>query len=541
MNRTMRMFGCHPLGAMVAAILDLLSGLLRKLCVGILCSLCNPSALFGLKVRARWFSRLAVAGLAVFVSLAAQRSLRADPAPDVSFMRDLAPLLVSRCASCHGEHKDEGSFRLHTFELLMRGSAPDSPAVVPGHPEQSELMARITSAEVSERMPQQDDALKPAQVELFRAWILAGAKFDGTDAKAPLKTLFGPREHPSAPAIYPTPVPVLAVVIAPGGREVAVGGYHEVTIWDTATGRLLRRLDHLPQKIQTLAYNQDGSQLLVGGGTPGDYGELTLVDPVTGKRLRVLDTFSDIVLSACFRPDGQRIAAGSADQSVRVYDTTDGHRLWNMKLHSDWVTGVSFSADRRYVASSSKDKTVKIYEAETGTLFTTYNGHNQILGQYAGQNPVYAVKFTPDSPVAVSAGGGAWLQLWEPDKARDESGTAADMEGRFRKAGHARYIADGFTQEVFALAVDKGQIFAASADGLVKQFSLSTMQEVRTFPGHKDWVYALDYNSATNRLATGGYDGEVRIWDTVSGACLTTFKAMPGSVGLAANEPAPPK
>jgi WD40 repeat protein len=493
--------------------------------------------------RARLFPRLPAAWLAVAVAglAALAGTVRAAAPPAVSFMHDLAPLLVQRCTSCHGEHRDEGGFRLHTFEQLMLGSAPESPAVVPGHPEQSELMARITATEVSDRMPQEDDPLRPAQVEMFRAWILAGAKFDGPDPKASLKTMFGPREHPAAPAIYPVPVPVLAVAIAPGGREVAVGGYHEVTVWDTATGRLRRRLDHLPQKIQTLSYNQDGSQLLVGGGTPGDYGELALVDPATGRRLRVLDTFGDVVLSACFRADGRRIAAGSADQSVRVYDPADGHRLWNLKLHSDWVTGVSFSADQRYVASSSKDKTVKIYVAETGELFTTYNGHNQILGQYAGQNPVYAVKFTADSPVAVSAGGGAWLQLWEPDKARDENGTAADMESRFRKAGHARYIADGFTQEVFALAVDKGQIFAASADGQVKQFSLATLSEVRSYPGHKDWVYALDYNSATDRLATGGYDGEVRIWDTTNGACLTTFKAMPGNAGLAATEPATPK
>ena len=478
-----------------------------------------------MSMRAPLFPRFALALLATLAALSGSAR-----AAEVSFMRDLAPLLVQRCTGCHGATKEEGSYRLHTFERLMEG---DPSAIVPGHPEKSELFARITEPNASDRMPQEDAALTPAQVELFRAWILAGAKFDGADPKAPFNTLFGPREHPAAPARYTTPVPVLAVVIAPGGKEVAVGGYHEVTIWDTVTGLLLRRLDHLPQKIQSLAYSQDGRQLLVGGGTPGDYGELALVDAATGKRLRVLDTFGDVVLSASFRADGQRIAAGSADQTVRVYDVADGHRLWSMKLHADWVTGVSFSADQRYVASSSKDKTVKIYEAETGTLYTTYTGHNQILGQYAGQNPVYAVKFTADSPVAVSAGGGAWLQLWEPEKARDENGTAADMELRFRKVGHARYIAHELKQEVFALAVSQGQIFAASADGQVKQFDLATMGEVRTYTGHKDWVYALDYDGATQRLATGGYDGEVRVWDTISGACLMTFQAMPGNPNIA--------
>jgi WD40 repeat protein len=199
-----------------------------------------------------------------------------------------------------------------------------------------------------------------------------------------------------------------------------------------------------------------------------------------------------------------------------------------MKLHVDWVTAVSFSADAHYVASASKDKTVKIYEAETGMLFTTYNGHNQMIGRYAGQNPVYNVKFTEGSPVAASVGRGAWIQLWEPEKARDENGTAADMENRFAKKGHARYIEHGFKQEVFALAVRGNQIFAASADGGVKQFDLETLKEVRPYVGHRDWVYALDCDPKANRLATGGYDGEVRIWDTATGECIATFHAAPG-------------
>jgi len=446
-------------------------------------------------------------------------------------VRDIAPVLVKRCTSCHGDRKDSGSLRLHTFENLMRGGASGDPAVVPGKAEKSELFLLISTPEEDDRMPRDDDALTAAQIEQFRAWINQGAKFDGPDVRTPLKSMLGPREHPAAPESYRIPVPVLTLALAPGGKEVAVGGYHEVTVWDTATGRLLRRLGHLPQRIQALAFNREGSQLLVGGGTPGDYGELTLVDAATGQTIRVLDTFDDTVLSACFRADGQRIGAGSADQSVRVYDATDGHRLWSMKLHSDWVTGVNFSSDNRFLASASKDKTVKIYEAETGTLFTTYNGHNQMLGTYAGQNPVYNVKFAAGSPFACSAGRGAWIQIWEPEKARDENGTAADMENRFAKKGHARYLGHGFQQEVFALAVSGGQVFASSADGMVKQFDLESLTEVRPYAGHHDWVYALDYDATTSRLATGAYDGEVRIWDTKTGASVAVFKAAPGYSG----------
>jgi WD40 repeat protein len=320
----------------------------------------------------------------------------------------------------------------------------------------------------------------------------------------------------------------LALALAPGGREVAVGGYHEITFWNASTGALSRRIGGLPQRIQSLAYSPDGKSLLAAGGIPGEYGEVAIIDTSAGDRIRVVDTFPDLALAASFSQDGRRLAAGCADASVRSYDAGSGKRLWTSKVHSDWVTGVSFSADGRFLASSSKDMTVKVYEAATGALFTTYNGHNRNFGKYRGQHPVFAVQFAPGTSQALSVGGGKVVHIWDPVKASQENGTAADMEERFAKESHARYIEHGFGQEVFALQVRGGQVFAAAADGLVKQFDLASGKEIRVYRGHSDWVFAVDYDPATQRAVTGAYNGEVRIWNTATGEAVTAFQAQPG-------------
>ncbi len=448
---------------------------------------------------------------------------------EVSFVRDIAPILLKRCAGCHGEKANLGGYRIHTFQYLMKAGASGRAEIVPGSPEKSTLYQRIVTPVEAIRMPKSDDALSSAQAQLFRRWIAEGAKFDGSDTTAPLKGLLGVRRHPLAPPVYRAPVPIMALTFTPDGQQILVGGYNEATLWNVATGVLVRRLERLPQRIQALAFSPNGKSLLVAGGTPGEYGEVSRVDFSTGERTKVYDTLPDIVLSAAFSPNGQQIVAGGADGSVRVYDWESGKRLWSSKVHADWVTSVCFSGEGNLVASASKDMTVKLYEAKTGSLYTTYNGHNRQLGRYAGQAPVYAVQFAAESPLAFSAGGGRWIQSWDANLAKNESGDAADMEERFARESHTQYLEHGFAHEVFALAVQDGQVFAASADGILKQFDTKTLREVRSYPCGEEWLFALHVSPTVHRVAVGSYSGEVRVWDTQTGQSVIAFRAQPST------------
>lgn len=93
-------------------------------------------------------------------------------APD--YDRDIRPILSDRCFVCHGPDAEQrqADLRLDTFEGLT------AHVVVPGKPEDSELVARIASDDESLRMPPPESnlALSAAEIELLRAWIAAGAE-----------------------------------------------------------------------------------------------------------------------------------------------------------------------------------------------------------------------------------------------------------------------------------------------------------------------------------------------------------------------------
>ncbi len=116
--------------------------------------------------------------LAGALAVAHYSSSHKSPAPLVDFNRDIRPILNQTCVSCHGgvRQKNNVSF-IYRDEALGKGTS-GRPTIVPGHPEASELIARITSNEPDVRMPYHAPPLSPPQIALFKQWIKEGAHWD---------------------------------------------------------------------------------------------------------------------------------------------------------------------------------------------------------------------------------------------------------------------------------------------------------------------------------------------------------------------------
>jgi WD40 repeat protein len=196
-------------------------------------------------------------------------------AEDVSFRSDVAPILVKRCLTCHGEQKFKGEYQLHTFETLMAPGETDEASIVPGKPEESYLFQLINDTDAGVRMPKDADRLSDEEIDLVRRWIAAGAKFDGADSQASMVTSVV-WKHRDPPDTYPRPFPVTALAFSPDGKELAASGHHEITIWNAEDGSLIRRISGVAERTYSLAYNNDGSLLASAAGTPGQLGEIII-------------------------------------------------------------------------------------------------------------------------------------------------------------------------------------------------------------------------------------------------------------------------
>ena len=113
--------------------------------------------------------RLSSSG-AIFLFLAVAHAQ--TPASPDFFETKIRPVLANNCFGCH-TNSALGGLRLDSFEAAIKGGE-HGPAVVPGNPEKSSLIARVKDSNQDLRMPK-GGKLKPAEIANLEAWIKSGA------------------------------------------------------------------------------------------------------------------------------------------------------------------------------------------------------------------------------------------------------------------------------------------------------------------------------------------------------------------------------
>ncbi|HLN32506.1 MAG TPA: PSD1 and planctomycete cytochrome C domain-containing protein [Gemmataceae bacterium] len=133
----------------------------------------------------------------VFACVCAATAPAREAPPVLNFDHDIQPILV-RCVQCHGPGKAKAGLRLNDRNGATAVLDSGNRAIVPGHPEQSELLRRVSSSDVAERMPPKGKPLTAGEIELLRRWITGGADWPAHWAYRPL--VKPPTPRPATPA-----------------------------------------------------------------------------------------------------------------------------------------------------------------------------------------------------------------------------------------------------------------------------------------------------------------------------------------------------
>ncbi len=143
----------------------------------------------------RWLAVSGLLGLAWLTLSFSPESHAAPPAPPaVDFNSQIRPILSENCFACHGpdEKKRKAKLRLD----LKAAALGHAGLLVPGKPDESELIARLVSDDADQRMPppKSGKKLTKAQTDLLRRWVAEGAPYSDHWA-------FVPPRRPALPQV----------------------------------------------------------------------------------------------------------------------------------------------------------------------------------------------------------------------------------------------------------------------------------------------------------------------------------------------------
>jgi Tol biopolymer transport system component/mono/diheme cytochrome c family protein len=425
-------------------------------------------------------------------------------ADEVSYSRDVRPILQRSCVACHQPAMKSNGLDLTTFEAFRTGGKK-GPSFVANDAARSTVIQYLTG-EAKPIMPMGQPPLPPEQIAILRNWIAAGAK----DDSPAIETRKGPPVYRQAPVIT-------ALRFSPDGKSIAISGNGEVLIhdWQAARGTPAARLAGKSERILSIAYSADGKMLVAAGGTPARFGEIQWWDVATGKQLRAAELTADTVFGASLAPDGSKVAVGCADNTVHVFDSASAKELYKLGNHENWVLATVFGKDGKRLVSVGRDRAAKLIDAEAGQFLENVNALSTELS---------AIARHPSKDIVAIGGEDRYPYVYMLDRPRNMK--VGDDATLIRKM-------DRQEGAIFALdwSPDGKWIAVAGASPKVNLYDADTGSHAGSCTGHAAGIYALAFSPDSRTLAAGGFDGKVRFYDPQDCAVKREFIPVPIEAG----------
>jgi WD40 repeat protein len=206
--------------------------------------------------------------------------------------------------------------------------------------------------------------------------------------------------------------------------------------------------------------------------------------------------------------DGETLASGAGDRALRTWNVLECCPAMNVPAGDGTVAGVCFHPSASQLAVAGFSSSLKIVDASTGQI------SRELACPCAD---VRAVTISPDGQRLAAAGRNGTVRIWNAADGTQER----DIE------------TDGRCIRALAFSPDGRYLAAAGTSPSIRVFDTSTGGTTVTFSTRPAKCYSLVFLD-NNRLAAGGTDNRILIWDLTSRQAVSQLVGHTGTVAALA-------
>ena len=308
--------------------------------------------------------------------------------------------------------------------------------------------------------------------------------------------------------------PVGGLAIDAEGRRCATGDWSgAIGVYNVADGARLAKLKYGGTYVHAVAFSPDGKFTAVGGSDPQAYAQVWNL--ATGAATVTFQGHTAPVSSIVYDRAGRRVLTASADGTARLWDASTGEELCAVRGHSSPVYSAVFSTDESQFITAGQDGSVLVWST-AAAIERRRRGDvddGEVRAFMEHKSPVRAAAFASSGSLVASAADDGRVLLWNPAEVQpyrlaEVFGQAPSKPVKFQTLAEA-----GSPLTSLAYSRDGRRLAAGGRDNVIRVWNTADGTLLKTLRGHAGSIRAVAFLPDSRQLLSAAHDGQVKLWD----------------------------